>query len=99
MAVAARSFASPTPVLLTSRTPTGKTVCSLLLGAALLPCGLLFSGEARAQCPKVGQDTACGAVVTVNDTGNTVIATGQGPYDGSDDTLIGVVNNSSNPVY
>jgi hypothetical protein len=37
-------------------------------------------------------------VITITDTGTTVLQTGQGPYDGSDDTLVGVVNNGSKPI-
>jgi hypothetical protein len=43
-------------------------------------------------CPAFGSDTACGAIITVTPTGATVMQTGMGPYDGSDDTLIGVAN-------
>jgi hypothetical protein len=54
--------------------------------------------SANAQCPAFGADTTCGVVVTVTNKGATVSSTGQGPYDGIDDTLIGIVNNSSVPV-
>ena len=62
---------------------------------------------AYGQCPAFGADTTCGAIITIVQTGNapcpptgcaTVTFTGQGPYDGSDDTLVGVVNNSNLPV-
>jgi hypothetical protein len=59
---------------------------------------LLAGGTAIAQCPAIGNDTGCGTVITITDSGATVTQTGQGPYDGSDDTLVGVVNNSSQPV-
>src|ERR1700739_4563109 len=49
-------------------------------------------------CPAVGNDTNCGIVITITDGGAAVTTTGQGPYDGADDTLIGVVNNGSVPV-
>ena len=62
-------------------------------GIAFLLGGTFLGGEAYAQCPKVGQDTGCGTVITVTGTGATITQTGQGPYDGSDDTLVGVVNN------
>lgn len=64
-----------------------------IFGAAFLLGGTFLSGAASAQCPSVGNDTGCGAVITVTSTGATVTQTGMGPYDGSDDTLIGVVNN------
>lgn len=69
---------------------------ALLLLTALTICG----GSANAQvCPPVGQDTDCGTIITITDTGASVSVTGQGPYDGLDDTLVGVVNKSSLPIH
>jgi hypothetical protein len=59
---------------------------------------LALAGSARAQCPAVGNDTGCGIVITITNQGATVSLTGQGPYDGIDDTLVGVVNNGTLPV-
>jgi hypothetical protein len=53
---------------------------------------------ASAQCPAVGLDTGCGTIITITDTGASITYTGQGPYDGIDDTLVGVINNSRLPV-
>lgn len=53
------------------------------------------AGPLVAQCPAVGQANGCDAIITVTDTGTSITFTGQGPYDGNDDTIIGVVNNSS----
>jgi hypothetical protein len=47
-----------------------------------------------AVCPAVGADTKCGVILTITDNGSTISFTGQGPYDGSEDTLVGIVNNS-----
>jgi hypothetical protein len=69
-----------------------------VLWAAGLACGTLVTIPAYAQCPNVGADTGCGAVITITNGSSTLTATGQGPYDGSDDTLVGVVNNSSVPI-
>jgi hypothetical protein len=52
-------------------------------------------------CPPVGVVMGCGVVVTLNANGTTAIAqnpNSDGVYDGSDDTLIGVVNNSGHPL-
>jgi hypothetical protein len=84
------------------------------MSRSTLPTALLFLGSlslsitpAAAQCPAFGQDTTCGAIITIIQTGNTpcpstgcatVTFTGQGPYDGADDTLVGVVNNSNLPI-
>lgn len=50
-------------------------------------------------CPAIGADTDCGFLITINADGSiTAGSTGQPPYDlgsGSEDTLVGVVNNSS----
>jgi hypothetical protein len=58
----------------------------------------IAAGSANAQCPAVGADTTCGTIITITDAGATVSFTGQGPFDGNDDTLVGIVNNSSRPV-
>lgn len=49
-------------------------------------------------CPALGMDSDCGIIITVTDSGTVVQGTGEGPYDGADDTLIGVVNASSTPL-
>src|SRR6266404_9375956 len=56
------------------------------------------SANVMGQCPAVGKDTNCGIVIRVTDTGATLTLTGQPPYDNIEDTLVGVVNNSSLPV-
>jgi hypothetical protein len=63
------------------------------LGAAILVGGTFLAGAASAQCPALGNDAGCDAVIKVRQTGATEEQTGTGPYDGSDDTLIGLVNN------
>lgn len=55
--------------------------------------------HAGSVCPAIGADSDCGVIITVTDSGATVSTTGQGPYDGTEDTLIGVVNNSSQPIH
>jgi hypothetical protein len=52
------------------------------------------------ECPAVGEDTSCGVLIVVRADGTTATLTdpNQGPYDGSDDTLVGVLNNSSSPA-
>src|SRR5438552_9145750 len=52
------------------------------------------------QCPAIGADLSCGVLVVIDKKGRI---TGyydpkQGPYDGGDDTLVGIVNNSLNTV-
>jgi len=48
------------------------------------------------QCPAVGADTSCAILIVVTDKAiNVYTDTSQGPFDGIEDTLIGVQNNSS----
>lgn len=51
------------------------------------------------ECPPVGEDTSCGILIQVTNTSNNIIGDpSQGPYDGSDDTLIGLLNSSSDTI-
>lgn len=52
------------------------------------------------QCPPVGSDTGCGFLVTIGPGGTATVAAdpAQGPYEGIEDTLVGVQNNSGQPV-
>jgi hypothetical protein len=59
------------------------------------------------ECPAVGYNTSCSLLVDVTGSGNLVLqdphatVSGDplaGTYDGVDDTLIGIINNSSVPV-
>lgn len=51
------------------------------------------------QCPAVGADTSCAILIVINPGGSLSVfkdAT-QGPFDGVEDTLVGVLNNSGAP--
>ncbi len=51
------------------------------------------------ECPAIGEDNSCGVLVDVTATGTTVLNdSSQGPYDGTDDTLVGVLNQSNKPI-
>ena len=51
------------------------------------------------QCPPVDADFGCQFLITVSSGGTTILQdTSQGPYEFSEDALIGVQNNSSNPI-
>ena len=52
------------------------------------------------ECPAVGNDASCAILIVVNaDNTVSVLADGtQGPYDGIEDTMVGVLNNSSEPL-
>jgi hypothetical protein len=78
-----------------------KPMMAAVLAAVLLPAGLLAldaPANGASVCPAIGQDTDCGVIITITDAGAQVAATGQGPYDGVDDTLVGVVNNGKLPI-
>jgi hypothetical protein len=52
------------------------------------------------QCPPVDENGGCQFLITVSNSGETVVQDpNEGPYEGSDDSLIGVLNNSSSPIY
>ena len=53
------------------------------------------------ECPQIGDNTSCGLLITVTDSGISITgdpANAQ-PYEGVEDTLVGIVNNSSKPLY
>ena len=75
-----------------------------ILGVSLLPLFIVIlapssAGAAFTQCPPVGADTSCQFLVTIADTGPSVAQDStQGPYEASDDSLIGVQNSSSKSI-
>lgn len=70
-----------------------------ILGLALAGMGALWVGPAAAAiCPTTSNTNGdCGFVITVQPTGAITGAaiSGANPYDGDDDALIGIVNDSS----
>jgi hypothetical protein len=80
-------------LLLSVATIIGMTA---MVGTAMAPSQALASSI----CPSVGSNTAgCGVTITFNADGSiTTYDSGQGPYDGSEDTLVGIVNNTSSTI-
>ena len=73
--------------------------------AGTMAAGLAFAGAPAANaapsgfCPVVGSSTDCGVIITFNADGSiTSTNTGSPPFDGVEDTSIGVNNLSSNPI-
>lgn len=67
-----------------------RTASSLALAASATP------SSPFTECPAVGNDTSCGLLVDVTDSGVSILQDpSQGPYDGIEDTLVGVLNQSS----
>lgn len=73
--------------------------------------GMTGAAWAAGPCPTVGHSTfqgdnqayltaggGCNVVVTVSSSGTAVSVVNSSPFDGSDDTLVGVVNNGSTPL-
>jgi hypothetical protein len=80
-----------------------KTVFWMLLLMAVVSMGSAQAAALFTQCPPVGVNTGCQFLITINATGIPTVAMdpnvpNNGPYDGSDDTLIGVLNNSSRTI-
>jgi hypothetical protein len=52
------------------------------------------------ECPTVDLDTSCGVLVVIGEHGKAAgyYDPAQGPYEGQDDALVGVLNGSSSPV-
>jgi hypothetical protein len=76
---------------------------SVLVGSSLV-LGILWLTPASAsaaftQCPPVYEDTGCQFLITIGNGESTIASDStQGPYEGADDALIGVVNSSSQTV-
>ncbi len=69
---------------------------TLLISTALAATAL--AGAAHA-FPAYGNDSGPAVILTFTNSGVQSSNTGQGPYDGVEDTYVGVVNNSSNTIY
>lgn len=73
-----------------------------LMAGAILSVGVLAGGSAAfaGPCPALGNIGAgCNETITLNAGGTgTVVVNNATPYDGSDDQLVGVINNTGGPV-
>lgn len=69
----------------------------------LLAAALLFNSNSWAigACPAVGQSPSCAALITINPNGSLKIQVDGSvpPYDGVEDSLVGVINNSGASVF
>ena len=56
---------------------------------------------ANGQCPAIGYSPSCAALITINPNGSLKIQVDPSvpPYDGADDSLVGVINNSGASVF
>ena len=96
---------TPTPGPSSTPTPKPQPTCTPTVDDAPIDKTLppdVSQATLQSVCPAVGLDTVCGALIIIRDgaTGpgsfsEEIYFTGQRPYDGSDDTLVGVLNLSS----
>ena len=81
---------------------------SLLVVAAVLLTAAMTVGHAGAQgspsppftqCPAIDQDKSCQYLIVISSSGTSVLNdSSQGAYEGTEDTLIGIQNNTSQPI-
>lgn len=73
-----------------------KKVTASLIVAAGLGVTTYSAHATLSQCPAIGASSGCSIVFTFGPGGTitTTVDSTQGPYDGSDDVLVGVQNNS-----
>jgi hypothetical protein len=72
---------------------------AILMATAIALVAVPAAQAVFPQCPPVYADTGCQFLVTITDAGPTVTQdTAQGPYEKSDDSLLGVQNSSSRSV-
>ncbi len=75
-------------------------VTLLVAGGALVANAATTGANASSVCPNVGKGTGCAYMVTVNPNGTVAITAGSTtPIAGSDDYVVGVVNNSNGVVH
>ena len=71
-----------------------------LMASAILSAGAFAGGSANAApCPTIGAVTTCNVVITAGPGGTFSTAVpNMNPYDGSDDNLVGIINNSGSTI-
>ncbi len=81
-----------------------KLLVGVVTGAGMfIAAGGLQAAALYPQCPPTGVNTGCEFLITINANGTTTIAQdtnapNNGPYESSEDVMVGVVNNSSSVV-
>ena len=71
-----------------------------LMASAILSVGAVVGGSATAvPCPNINGVTTCNVVITAGPGGSFSTALpNPNPYDGSDDNLVGIINNSGSTI-
>jgi hypothetical protein len=80
--------------------PAGTTGCGPSPGTDdFFTANVTMAPPMFTQCTPIDENNGCQFLITVNSSTETVLTDpNQGPYEGVDDALIGVQNNSSSPV-
>jgi hypothetical protein len=85
-----------------ARASVGLTLAAALcaVGGAGTAAADTPAGPPFTQCAPVGYDSSCSILLDVNTDNSVSVLTDPsvGPFDGADDTLVGIVNNSTTPV-
>jgi hypothetical protein len=88
-----------------SHAATARSLGALVIatGALAVPASATYAATPTppfTECPSIGADPSCQLLIDITPTGTTVTAdpASPGPYDGSDDTLIGLKNDSTGNV-
>jgi len=79
-------------------TPAAIAAVGLAAFAAIIATPVLASSPPFSQCSAIGKSAGCGILITLNQGSTTGVVQsdpGVGPYDGREDTLVGVVNNTN----
>ena len=76
------------------------TIKHYLMASAILSIGAVAGGSvSAAPCPNVNGVTTCNVIITAGPGGSFVTTVpNPNPYDGSDDNLVGIVNNSGSTI-
>ena len=71
-----------------------------LMASAILGAGAVAGGSANTvPCPNINGITTCNVVITAGPGGSFVTTVpNPNPYDGSDDNLVGIINNSGSTI-
>lgn len=71
-----------------------------IAGTILLCSGISRAVSANPPCPQLGWADGCNTIITLNSNGtSTINITSATTYDGIEDQLVGVINNSGSTIY
>ena len=72
----------------------------VVCAASFLFVGVPSASALFTQCPPIGNDDGCQVLITVNPDGSGAVTedSTQGPYEGSEDALVGLQNNANGTV-